>query len=325
MNLLEKFNNVEIKADSRVSEEDRLYCQVTEKSYCKSIDALIAMAGYAQGFVDEQSEILSELYPEEKKKLYRDDFLGDYGFDPEKYTDHVKSAHRQFITRVIEHFSSLYKCTLDADDACEKLVPQKPEFNDNRFYSRGYTRGWKDWTDEEMAEYKAEQEEHRKMVAEYEKNIISLRIPYTDILDQIFIQLGGFSFQDKALLEMKERCHKAAWSSYKGEKEYEQKKAVLSFTGYACHYSSWGRGMQLSDGMKHIMEALSYFETGVMGNVMYPLSSFCGYEFENFDVSVDSEKIKSVKCFKNGRVDIRFQSEALAREFSETFLGLDAA
>ena len=33
------------------------------------------------------------------------------------------------------------------------------------------------------------------------------------------------------------------------------------------------------------------------------------------------EKLKSIKCFKNGRVDVRFTSEAFAREFAEMFLG----
>ena len=30
-----------------------------------------------------------------------------------------------------------------------------------------------------------------------------------------------------------------------------------------------------------------------------------------------------IKCFKNGRVDIRFTSEAYARQFAEEFLGTE--
>ena len=32
-------------------------------------------------------------------------------------------------------------------------------------------------------------------------------VSYDQVLDQIFVQLGGFSFHDKAINEMKEKCH----------------------------------------------------------------------------------------------------------------------
>ena len=48
-----------------------------------------------------------------------------------------------------------------------------------------------------------------------------------------------------------------------------------------------------------------------------------GYDWttSETELPVNMDKLKSVKCFKNGRVDFRFTSEAYAREFAEEYLG----
>lgn len=58
-------------------------------------------------------------------------------------------------------------------------------------------------------------------------------------------------------------------------------------------------------------------------SIPWTLNTLLGYNWTtyNTEMQLGLEKLKSVKCFKNGRVDIRFTSEAFAREFAETFLG----
>lgn len=165
---------------------------------------------------------------------------------------------------------------------------------------------------------------------EYYGAVENTELKYEDILDQIFIQLGGFSFQEKALNELKQKAHDAAWNRYYGNKCYEQKKAVISFSHYACSFDSWHEEyyhgeheIQLTDGMKNIIRALAYFECGDTSSIPWTLNTLLGYNWTtyNTEMQLGLEKLKSVKCFKNGRVDIRFTSEAFAREFAETFLG----
>lgn len=56
-----------------------------------------------------------------------------------------------------------------------------------------------------------------------------LALRYTDVLDQIFIQLGGRSFQGKAFWELQQRCCSAVWNTYKNEPQYVQQKDIIHF------------------------------------------------------------------------------------------------
>lgn len=113
---------------------------------------------------------------------------------------------------------------------------------------------------------------------------------------------------------------------------YEQKKSVLTFTGYGCSFDSWHEQwhkgeyeIKLTDGMKEIIRALAYFEYGEIGYIPYAFNCLLGWSWTTTETErqFDMEKLKSIKCFKNGRVDIRFTSEAYARQFAEEFLGTE--
>ncbi len=140
--------------------------------------------------------------------------------------------------------------------------------------------------------------------------------------------LTGYSFQDKAVKELKDAAHRAAWNRYRAEKNYAQKKATIKFSNYACRfdsfYTSIGRThISLSEGMKKIIYALSHFEYGTVTIIDRHFAALCGYSFEETQFDFELEKTKQIKCFKNGRVDIRFTSEAYARQFVEEYLGTE--
>lgn len=160
-------------------------------------------------------------------------------------------------------------------------------------------------------------------MTEYMSKLRGLSLTYTDVLDQIFVQLGGYSFQDKAVQELKDSAHKHAWNTYYGTKNYEVKKATISFSS-SCYTYSWGHGeMQLHDGMKDVVRALAYFEFGTQDYLGGGFSELCGYTFEGNSFEYGWEKIKQIRCFKNGRVDVKFTSEAYARQFAEEYLGTE--
>ena len=294
MNLLDKFNAVEVKADTRISEDDRLFCQTHQEAYDLARSALREMAEKSAKHREAELAVLSRI----GERSYTRYFTGE----PSKFYDSLDASHGNFINGIVSYFAGKYNVKLEESDIKDFLIPKKPN------YYRWDTGA-------------------KEAQEQYMEKLRSLALRYEDVLDQIFIQLGGCSFQDKALQEMKDRCHVAAWNTYHGKKEYEQKKAVLSFSGYFCHWDTWYSDphIELSDGMKHIIEALSYFESGAIKGVIHELSDLVDYRFGVPEFEINRKKIKSVKCFKNGRVDIRFQSEAYAREFAETFLGTEVA
>lgn len=292
MGLLDKFNSIEITADTRISDADRRFCQRQKKAYDHARTALKAMADYSSRFLDEQREIEGEDYGT---------FLGE--FKPSQYIDTLRDSHKRFIHRLFVYFRSSYNVTISEGDAEEVLLPKKPDRS-------GWGSDRKEWE-------------------AYNQNLEDLELDYPEILDQIFIQLGGFSFQDKAIHELKEASRSAGFNNYNGKKTFEQKKAVISFSGYACSFDSWHEQwyhgehqIKLADSTKNVIRALIYFEYGVIDAGYCPLNMLLGYEWttSETELPVNMDKLKSVKCFKNGRVDFRFTSEAYAREFAEEYL-----
>lgn len=292
MGLLDKFNQIEISPDERICKEDRLFCQNQKQAYDHARVALKAMAELGKKLLAEQREIENEEYGT---------FLGD--FKPGDYVDSLHNSHKRFIARLFSHFRSKYNVTIHEDEAEAVLLPKRPT-------TSGWSRNEEEW--------KA-----------YEQTLSDMELDYPAILDQIFVQLGGFSFQDKAIQELKEASRAAAYNRYNGRKEYEQKKAVLTFDRYGCSYDNWYEHwhdechrITIPDSMKNVIRSLIYFEYGSTNIGYSPLNTLLGYQWETHvnELVVDAEKVKSIKCFKNGRVDVRFTSEAYAREFAAEYL-----
>ena len=54
---------------------------------------------------------------------------------------------------------------------------------------------------------------------EYHKIMREFTLSYEDVVEQIFVQLGGRTFEQRTLDELKEKCHKFAWNIYHGKVE----------------------------------------------------------------------------------------------------------
>ena len=69
------------------------------------------------------------------------------------------------------------------------------------------------------------------------------------------------------------------------------------------------------------IEAVAHFQCGRMdeGHLWFP--ELFKYNTENNVFPINNmEKVKNIKLFKNGRVDIKFSSAACAQEFVENYL-----
>lgn len=206
MNLLDKFSAVDIKAETRISNSDKQFCEVQQAAYNHGRNALKQILDISERFIKEQNDILGAIDREVYSNYIYD---GREGVSLHSIHELLRKSHRTFISKIVSHFSSAYHVELDSSAVVDNLVPHEPRYS------------------------------NEKDAKEYTEQIENMDVSYDQVLDQIFVQLGGFSFHDKAINEMKEKCHEAAWNRYYGKRVYEQKKSVLSFTGYGCSFDSW--------------------------------------------------------------------------------------
>ena len=105
--------------------------------------------------------------------------------------DQLEDLPHVLIRIIVSHFNKTYNVSVSDDEVESVLLPPKPSDN-------GRNR-------DETAQKK------------YHKSLQTLALRYEDIVDQIIIQLDGRSFSERALDELKEKCHNAAWNTYRKE------------------------------------------------------------------------------------------------------------
>lgn len=296
MGLLDKFNAVEVKADDRISDYDRIFCETHQKAYDSAREVLSELKYQWEDIEKTEADILESLGKDAPYSLFIQDPLKITISD---INEQLESNHEKLIGRMVSHFNRAYHVSVSQRQVEEVLLPVKPE--------SGWRRDEDEW-------------------AQYHSTLQALALRYEDILDQILIQLDGRSFVERAVDELKERCHNAAWSSYQKTANYEVKKDILRLTRYGCKFESWlGHDRwSLHDGAKEILRGIAHFETG--GFVFFPLgfSDLLGYGDQDtplFEFTT-CDKIKQLRMFKNGRVDIKFASALFAKQFAEEYLGL---
>lgn len=293
MSLLDKFNTVVIQADNRISETDRDYCETQQKAYEAAISSYKELSFFWEDMCRTQEELLGP-----KSGRFHTDYLDHYQgiiLSNHSIREHIKSLHSTFINAIVYYFNEQYHVTVSCNDVQDALLPQKPD------------------------SYRCEKED----LNAYAKTMQDLIVKYADVVDQIILRLDGRSFMEQAFYELKTNCHNAAWNTYKKESKFERKKDTIRFKEYFCSCDTWLR-WELNDSMICILRGAAHFETGLFN--YYPagfstfLTGYNRFDVELFEFS-SCTKIKQMKLFKNGRVDLKFASEALAAEFIDTYLG----
>lgn len=294
MNLAEKLANVDMTADNRISDDDRKYCETHQKAYELAIENLKGLIFYWECVEIEQDEILGDY--DSSSRTYSS-YISIEGFSITKVQEKIISVHKKFIMYLINYFDRTYHIELDRDKIIEFLVPKKPEY---------------DYGD---------RINHDKRIETWEKEMETLSLKYQDVLDQILIQLDGRTFIERALDEVIENCRYHAWSN--GKPCFEVKGDTIRFKDYSCSYTDWySRGnWELTSRMKSIVPALFHNETSQFGNYPYLFSRLLErFDYSELEFNKDN-KLKTIKCFKNGRVDVKFTSKTAATEFADKYLG----
>lgn len=321
MNLMDKFSTVEIKADNRISSDDRTFCLCQQEAFDKSGPALQKLAEMMESIKAEQWGILSSV-----EENYSCPYVVAKGFtcDEDLVYSAIKNRNHTFINAIVKYFSRKYKVDLDVEEIKTHLIPAAPKEPDLPW------GGYRHMSDEEIDAFKGRLAAHKAAEKEYQQKLYTLPLRYEQIVDEIFVQLGGFSFEERAMNEFLERtwdcCHRT-YGSRPSEEEFEIKNDTLRLTGYwvSVDENKWMTHpvpeYRPSADMKTLLNAVAYYESGRMdeGYSWFPELFKYDTKESQFDTAHMS-KIKCVKMFKNGRVDIKFRSAAYVQEFVELYL-----
>ena len=150
-------------------------------------------------------------------------------------------------------------------------------------------------------------------------------VPLQYVLDSIYEQMGGMSFEEKAFDEIKETAKRAV-TSYKGNSQYVIKGVKLIIADFYCSYKDyiWQRyKATIENHHKAFFKALSHFEYGTF-EINQKYQFLCDWEIDENDGIYDkhykySSVIDSIKVFKNGKVEIEFKDYQTAVRFMETY------
>lgn len=162
-------------------------------------------------------------------------------------------------------------------------------------------------------------------------------VDYNILLDEIFLQLGGFSFNEKALTEIKDALHKKVYNSYQNKFDIEIKGNKIIFNSTCIHWVETTKyeyiagkrintpivesGSRSGEIFKPYIDAFSWFEYGkvldIKPELRYYQISITPEEFKN-GVMIGN-KVEKIKFFKNGRMDVTFKSSQHARQFAKEY------
>ncbi|MCM3140319.1 hypothetical protein M3573_18760 [Bacillus safensis] len=148
-------------------------------------------------------------------------------------------------------------------------------------------------------------------------------IMFEEVLDHLFEQLGGFTFDEMANQQIKNKINEAVY-------KFEVKKHTLHLPDF-LYIENWYGSLEMSyrssEKLGKLFDALMLFEndlptpSNALNQIKYELNKGSKYHaiFEKYSFDI-FQKIKSFKAFKNGKVSIEFHSMEFANEFANTYL-----
>ena len=299
MDILSKFSTVEVKSIRRITDTDQKYCVAQQSAYEAAKAVLSELKFFWKDALQTQKQILSET---DTASTY---YLTDYdtlNISEEKIQRQYNQLHIRFIQQLVYYFNHFYNISLSYMDIVEKLVPLKPKYQNS---------------------YEKKEEPYLKEYEKYQLALSNLSLTADSILEEIFSQMDGRGFTEQALYELKSKCHNAAWADYHKTPKYEVQKDVLRFSGYACSHSGYGSSpWSLSGDLKNILRGIAHFETDTFSYIPDSILRLLSYSYsDDLTTFATCKKVKQLKMFKNGRVDIKFADADTVKKFVEDYLG----
>lgn len=328
--LLEKFDEIEIKNDTRLVETDRLYCEREHNLYIKVLYHFRSMYEELRAIQQKENVFYESVSVEngynsygQKYPTYRHRFVE---INKEEFKKIIEHAHNKFIGQINSYFRNKYEVTIEEkkyDSYTHFEKPQDP--SDRGFWS------YNKLSDEETERLRQEQENYKKSYDLYLDDIISTELHYNSVVDDIFLSLGGFSFDEKVEKEIKDDAINAVTNSGRKTLNYSLKNSKISFDLLHSHKCSiMGRYEVSLDGAgyKAVLRALTYFDSDRTNTSIYInwCNKFVNYKKYEEDGIYDTHetnttKVTHFKYYKNGKFEVTFDTHSSALQFSREYLG----
>ena len=150
-------------------------------------------------------------------------------------------------------------------------------------------------------------------------------VPLQYILDSVFEQMGGMSFEEKAFNELKETA-KEAVINYHGVTKYRLQGVKLVIEDfYASHIDYICKRYMASVQLKHrsFFKALTHFEYGDY-YISQKYNFLCDYQLDEkrgvYDKHIISSSIiNNIRVYKNGKMEIEFKDYKTVKKFMDIY------
>ena len=269
LDLLEKFETVEIKNNTRLAEEDLRFCEQQHELYIKVLKHYRNMFSALQEFKKRDNEFYNSVKENDYYsggnyicQIYSHEFVKA---DKEDFKKTVERTHNIFIRQINGYFRNKYNVSIEEKDFEDYSKFEKPEDPD---------KGWRRrQTDEELEQALARRKEYEAKLDNYLDNIINAEMHYSPIIDDIFNSLDGFSFTEKADKEIKDAAKEAVKNKWTGELKYTVNNGRISFSkilfSHKCSvFKRYEISLDSSD-YKSILKALTYFDSDYKQSDIY--------------------------------------------------------
>jgi len=313
MSLLNKFETVQVEADKRITEADKTFCLRQQEAFDKSGVVLQQIAVMMESAVAEQENILG--LDENRCSPYLTG--GQFSCDADSVYDLIKKRNETFIDVIAGYFVSAYNVELNRRAIKKNLLPAEPEQPEISWNRR--------MDGKEIEAIKTEMKSYDEAKKAWELSLRNLPLRYEQILDEIFVQLGGFTFEERAMNELVGKCWKAVhlkdWRDNTIKDEFEVKNDTIKFNDGCSYDKSWGRNWSIRDNFKIVLDALAHYICGRYGEGRMWFPDLFQYSVKGDGVFPSYHShVKQIKLFKNRRIDIKFRSATEAMEFADTYL-----
>ena len=254
LDLLNKFNNIEIQTHDKISQEDKEFCEKQQFAYDKAFDCFMNVKEQYNNMGSEIAKVSDNC----TRYIY-------YLDDIKKY---IKDMNFNFMCKIYRYFEHTYKLELD--------------------------------------EYKRENQFKVKK-----------RFNYHEIIDLIIEEIGGFSFEEATIIQLKEAIRKAIQYH-----KIEVKKDTIVFEKliYWSFDKRWDKDYNTYkfENFMKVCEAIQRFDT--KKDINTPKWYGCDTKyFERLEnpMIIDGDRLKQIKIFKNGKVEMKFNSNENALNFAK--------
>lgn len=269
--ILESFENVEIKNENRLCEEDLEIIKEKKNNLEK---------------MKESFNTYLEFYKNSKLLSY-DGEVNNMIYNFKK--DQIIPNFQYLISDVYNYFNKKYSLNI------EKLNTKELIKNHNKF--KRYNTYERDF--------------------EWYMNVFNIDM----LIDDIFNKLNGISFKEMEIKLLKEKILNYSWGvNVKGKKV--NLKEILNFNVYQIQsYNNYI--LSGSERIENIFKLLTYAEcNNFKNNCFVNIKELIKNAKENITntYELEGEKIQSIKIFKNGSIQITFNSGLNALEFAQEYL-----